>query len=257
MLAKAFEKEKLIRKRFRVKKGLLDFPPAAERDDADKAENPISTKAMEMNCTALRVMVAHYKVLSGKKAKEVRELFASIQSLRDEQADTDGDDGDDDDEGGEEEAEEDDEVVEENSEGYETDDGARNPDEAEDSCSSEPKSSKASSVAKGADDDGCGVGAVVLDSQEDAQVHKDPCWRYRTKSSLQTLPSTVALGASPPVETPASYVAGLPTDAEEELQRVLQQIALEEGGGDMSPEIARHERLLVRMGTPEQASKPK
>ena len=67
VLAKALEKEKLIRKRFRIKKGLMDFPPAPETDDAEKAENPISTRAMEMNCTALQVMVKHYKVLSGKK----------------------------------------------------------------------------------------------------------------------------------------------------------------------------------------------
>ena len=77
VLAKAFEKEKLIRKRFRIKKGLLDFPPGPETDDKEKSENPISTKAMEMNCTALKVMVAHYRVLSGKKVP-ITKLEASV-----------------------------------------------------------------------------------------------------------------------------------------------------------------------------------
>ena len=202
--------------------------------------------------------------VSASEAQGVRELFATIQRLRDEQAEA----GDDDDDGeeGEEEMGEDDEMVEEESEGYETDDSMK-AGEAEDTCSSEAKSSKARSGAKDdgavAEDDGAvakdhggGVGEVRLDSQEDAQAPKKPCWRYRSKSSLSTLPSTAVLGASPAVETPASYVGGIPDAQQEELQRLLQQIALEEGGGDMSPEIARHEPLLVRMGTPEQTSKP-
>ena len=169
-------------------------------------------------------------------------------------ANGDGDDDeDDDDEEGEEEQEEEDESVEAGDKGYETD-ATKKPSGAEDTTSSEPRTSSASSVAEAAKDDGSGVGEVPLDSEEDAQAPKK---RFRSKSSLATLPSTAVLGASAvKIQTPASYTAALPTAEEEELQQVLQQIALEEGGGDMSPEIARHEALLMRMGTPERASKP-
>ena len=71
LLADVFEKEKLIKKRFKVKGYLVDFPPrrvvADEEDEDKKKENPISTKAMEMNISALKVMFSYFRVTSGKK----------------------------------------------------------------------------------------------------------------------------------------------------------------------------------------------
>ena len=69
-LHELFDREKLIKKRFKVKGHFVDFPPtrfSGDEDGEEKKENPITTKAMEMNVTALKVMFSYYKVTSGKK----------------------------------------------------------------------------------------------------------------------------------------------------------------------------------------------
>ncbi|OLP87160.1 hypothetical protein AK812_SmicGene31656 [Symbiodinium microadriaticum] len=254
LLADVFEKEKLIKKRFKVKGYLVDFPPrrvvADEEDEDKKKENPISTKAMEMNISALKVMFSYFRVTSGKKvpiqkleaavkklydnvgcepnpklgdkqfyldawAQGVRELFEIIKTLRDEEdasADAGGE--------GEEEEEVDDDPL---SEGCE-----------EDVSSASKGSTKSSETAKDMDD-GRGVAAaladVELDSQEDTQA---PRWRYRSKSTLQSLATTAVLGGSKEnLGSPAeSYGGALTGGQEEELQKLLQEISLYECGAD-------------------------
>ena len=71
-LAALFEKDNLIKKRFRVKGYFVDFPPrrgsgGGDDDEDSKKENPISTRAMEMNCAALKVMFSFFRVTSGKR----------------------------------------------------------------------------------------------------------------------------------------------------------------------------------------------
>ena len=71
-LASLWEKEGRLRKRFRGLGSFLRFPevPAEEGDDKEKKSskmNPINTKSLQLNATAIRVMVDHYQVLSGKQ----------------------------------------------------------------------------------------------------------------------------------------------------------------------------------------------
>ena len=69
-LAKLWEKEKRIRKRFRVHGSFLQFPAVAAKDgeeDSPPKENPINTASLQMNATAVRVMLSKLRVLSGKQ----------------------------------------------------------------------------------------------------------------------------------------------------------------------------------------------
>ncbi|CAE7945444.1 unnamed protein product [Symbiodinium sp. KB8] len=249
-LHELFDREKLIKKRFKVKGHFVDFPPtrfSGDEDGEEKKENPITTKAMEMNVTALKVMFSYYKVTSGKKvpiqklesavkklyeergcepnpklgdkqyyldawAQGVRELFGIIKALRDGEADGE-DSANGDTEGEEEEDGEDDPVSEE----------------------AEAPSSEARVSDKSVEDEdvGLGVKAVLadleLDPDEDAQA---PKCRYRSKSTLNSLATTAVLGGGSKeiLETPESYKNPVPGSMEDELQKLLQQIALMEVG---------------------------
>ncbi|CAE6949194.1 unnamed protein product [Symbiodinium sp. CCMP2456] len=238
-LHELFDNEKLIKKRFKVKGYFVDFPPSrasGDEDGGDKKENPISTKAMEMNVTALKVMFSYYKVTSGKKvpiqklesAQGVRELFSIIESLRDAEEDAE-DSADGDAEGEEEEGGEDDPVSEE---------------------SEDPSSeARVSDKSVGDKDDGGGVKAALadleLDPDEETQA---PKWRYRSKSTLNSLATTAVLGDQ--LETPGSYEKPVTASKEEELQQLLQQISLFEDGEPKHPDTARHDALLLMMGSP-------
>eukprot|EP00439_Symbiodinium_sp_Y106_P019258 s7865_g2.t1 len=231
-LHELFDQEKLIKKRFKVKGFLVDFPPprSSGNDDEEKKENPISTQAMEMNVVALKVMFSFYKVTSGKKAQPVRELFAIIKALRDAE---DGEASADSSAGGE---------------GEEEEDGEDDPVSEE---SENPRSvARVSDKAVEDQDDGGGVKAVLgdlgLKPNEDAPA---PAFRYRSKSTL----SSLALGGPNSrdiLETPGSYKASLPDNTEEELQRILEQIRLYEDGESKDPDTARHDALLLMMGSP-------
>ena len=126
----------------------------------------------------------------------------------------------------------------------------------EDVSSASKGSTKSSETAKDMDD-GRGVAAaladVELDSQEDTQA---PRWRYRSKSTLQSLATTAVLGGSKEnLGSPAeSYGGALTGGQEEELQKLLQEISLYECGEPKHPDTAHHDALLLMMGSPTRAS---
>ena len=164
------------------------------------------------------------------EAQPVRELFAIIKALRDAE---DGEASADSSAGGE---------------GEEEEDGEDDPVSEE---SENPRSvARVSDKAVEDQDDGGGVKAVLgdlgLKPNEDAPA---PAFRYRSKSTL----SSLALGGPNSrdiLETPGSYKASLPDNTEEELQRILEQIRLYEDGESKDPDTARHDALLLMMGSP-------
>ena len=158
------------------------------------------------------------------EAQGVRELFKIIKALRDEhEGEEDAGSADEEGEGEEEEQMEDDPLEE---------------------------------VPGAKEDDGLGVKEFLadmeLDSQEEAQA---PKFRYRAKSTLQSLPSTAVLGGSTEnLATPASYQGALTGSKEEELRMLLQEISLFETGEAKHPDTARHDALLLMMGSPTRPS---
>ena len=136
-------------------------------------------------------------------------------------------------------------------EGEEEEDGEDDPVSEE----AEAPSSEARVSDKSVEDEdvGLGVKAVLadleLDPDEDAQA---PKWRYRSKSTLNSLATTAVLGGGSKeiLETPESYKNPVPGSMEDELQKLLQQIALMEDGEAKHPDTARHDAMLLMLGSP-------
>ena len=134
-------------------------------------------------------------------------------------------------------------------EGEEEEDGEDDPVSEE----AEAPISEATVSDKSVEDNGLGVKAVLadleLDPDEDAQA---PKWRYRSKSTLNSLATTAVLGGGSKeiLETPESYKNPVPGSMEDELQKLLRQIALMEDGEAKHPDTARHDAMLLMMGSP-------
>ena len=136
-------------------------------------------------------------------------------------------------------------------EGEEEEDGEDDPVSEE----AEAPSSEARVSDKSVEDEdvGLGVKAVLadleLDPDEDAQA---PKCRYRSKSTLNSLATTAVLGGGSKeiLETPESYKNPVPGSMEDELQKLLQQIALMEDGEAKHPDTARHDAMLLMLGSP-------
>ena len=93
-------------------------------------------------------------------------------------------------------------------------------------------------------------GLGPLSSDEDgattAAVPTHPPHRFRSKKSLDSLPSKPSKEL---IETPASYQEPLSGDQEQVLQDLMSQISLLEGGTD-APLEHRHEAMMLMLGSP-------